>query len=106
MRRVFDFLEKGSLFGFYLDAGDMTFIEIFKQRVEVNNERPLIHHICLEVEDIDAVIQDVRGKGWTITDKKPGVDERPGRYRHRGDAVHKGKLALHRSAVHRDLVST
>ena len=30
MKRVFDFLENGSLFGFYLDAGNMTFIEIFK----------------------------------------------------------------------------
>jgi glyoxylase I family protein len=74
MKRVFDFLENGSLFGFYLDAGDMTFIEIFKQRQEVNNERPLIHHLCLEVEDIDATIQEIRSKGWTIGDKKLGGD--------------------------------
>jgi glyoxylase I family protein len=75
MKRVFDFLENGSLFGFYLDAGDMTFIEIFKQRKDVNIESPLIPHLCLEVEDIDSAIEDIRSKGWTITDKKRGGDQ-------------------------------
>lgn len=75
MRRVFDFLEKGNLFGFYVDAGEMTYIEIFKQRHEVNNTHPLVHHLCLEVEDIDAVIKDIRSKGWEIGDKRQGGDQ-------------------------------
>lgn len=75
MKRVFDFLEDGNLFGFYLDAGDMTFIEIFKQRKPVNTESPQVHHLCLEVEDIDAAIEQIRSKGWTITDKKQGGDK-------------------------------
>lgn len=75
MRRVFDFLENGSLFGFYLDAGNMTFIEIFRQRKEVNVESPLVPHICLEVADIDAAIAEIRSKGWTIGDKRQGGDK-------------------------------
>jgi catechol 2,3-dioxygenase-like lactoylglutathione lyase family enzyme len=75
MKRVFDFLENDTLFGFYLDAGEMTFIEIFKQREAVNLDRPLIPHLCFEVEDIDATIAAIRSKGWAITDKKQGGDQ-------------------------------
>lgn len=74
MEKGFDFLKDGELFGFYVKAGERTFIEIFHKDYVANTERPLMHHLCLEVEDLDAAIAQIRAKGWEITDKKFGGD--------------------------------
>ena len=41
----------------------------------MNTASPLIPHICFEVDDIDSVIENIRSKGWTITDKRQGGDK-------------------------------
>ena len=74
MERGFDFLKNGELYGYYLKTGENTYIEVFTQN-EVNHNKPIIQHLCLEVEDLDAVISAVRGKGAEITDKKQGTDK-------------------------------
>ena len=74
MKKGFEFLKDGKLFGFYLETGENTYIEVF-QSGEFDCNRPLIHHLCLEVDDLDAVIADVRSKGGEITDKKMGGDK-------------------------------
>ena len=75
MERVFDFLKNGELYGFYVQSGDGTYIEIFIQEQAANFDRPIMRHLCLEVEDIDAAITHIRSKGWEITDKKMGGDQ-------------------------------
>lgn len=75
MERGFDFIKNDELYGFYIKAGENTFIEIFIQNDKANLDRPIIKHLCLEVEDIDAVIQAIRDKGYDITDKKQGSDQ-------------------------------
>lgn len=75
LTKAFEFYKNDELFGFYIAIGDLTFIEVFIQHEEANTERPLIRHLCLEVEDIDAVIDSIRSKGWEITDKKQGADQ-------------------------------
>ncbi len=75
LKKAFEFYKNEELFGFYIATGDLTFIEIFVQQEPANTERPLIRHLCLEVEDIDTVISDIRSKGWEITDKKQGSDQ-------------------------------
>ncbi|MCA9914993.1 MAG: VOC family protein, partial [Anaerolineae bacterium] len=70
MKKGFEFIKDGQPFGFYVEAGGTTFIEVFQQGEEANYERPIIKHLCLEVADIDAVIASVRSKGYEITDKK------------------------------------
>ena len=74
MKKGFEFLKDGKLFGFYLETGENTYIEVF-QSGAFDCNRPLIHHLCLEVDDLDAVIADVRSKGGEITDKKMGGDK-------------------------------
>lgn len=32
-----------------------------------------LHHICLEVDDIDATLQDMQAKGATVLDKQPRI---------------------------------
>jgi len=34
----------------------------------------IIRHLCLEVEDLDATIAEIRMNDWEITDKKFGCD--------------------------------
>jgi catechol 2,3-dioxygenase-like lactoylglutathione lyase family enzyme len=74
LKKGFEFHKEGALYGFYIQAGEMTFIEVFIQQDEPNYERPIIRHLCLEVEDLDALIAHVRSKDWKITDKKFGCD--------------------------------
>lgn len=75
MKKGFEFLKDGNLFGFYIQAGEMTFIEVFTQPDGANYDRPIIRHLCLEVEDIDLVIRTVRERGGEVTDKKRGCDQ-------------------------------
>ena len=72
MERYFDFEKEGNLFGYYLDVGDNTYIEVFQgDPGEVGN----IHHLALEVDDIDSVISRVRENGFEIGDKSLGADD-------------------------------
>ena len=75
LKKAFDFTKNDKPFGFYVELGETTFIEVFLTGTEIEQKHPLINHLCLELEDIDAFITSVRGKGWEITDKKLGVDQ-------------------------------
>lgn len=75
LKKAFEFKNADKRFGFYIETGEMTFIEIFTQEQAANYERPIIRHLCLEVDDLDALIADVRSKGWEISDKKFGSDQ-------------------------------
>jgi catechol 2,3-dioxygenase-like lactoylglutathione lyase family enzyme len=72
MERYFDFEKDGELFGFYLKAGDQTYIEVFKgQPGEAGN----INHLALEVDDMDGVVERMRANGVEVTEKKLGADQ-------------------------------
>ena len=74
MEKTFEFIKDGELYGFYAGAGNTTFVEVFIEEKEVENSSSLMHHLCLEVEDLDTVIAKIRMKGWEISDKKFGRD--------------------------------
>lgn len=74
MEKVFDFLKDGEQFGFYVKAGDMTFIEVFVQEETAHLDHPIMKHFCLEVENIDAAIETIKSKGIAITEKHQGGD--------------------------------
>ena len=75
LKKTFDFEKEGAPYGFYVALGATTFIEVFIQNDPANYERPIMRHLCLEVDDIDAFIAAVRGKGTEVTDKKLGRDQ-------------------------------
>lgn len=75
LSKAFEFHKDGALYGFYVNVGDTTFVEIFTQDEGANPPNALLRHLCLEVDDLDAVIADVRAKGWEISDKKRGCDQ-------------------------------
>ena len=75
LRRYFDFMKDGELFGFYLEVGAGQFIEVFKTGAEEETKRQRIHHLCLEVEDVDALREALLKRGAAVTPKKLGCDQ-------------------------------
>lgn len=71
---AFTFKRGDERIGYYLDFGARTFVEVFRKADSSFAETNQINHICLETEDLDALLVHVRSKGVVITDKKLGVD--------------------------------
>ena len=61
LKRKFDFIRDGELFGFYLELSDTTFLEIFRGEVAKVEDFPL-RHFCLETDDLDAVSASADGR--------------------------------------------
>ncbi len=74
MEKAFDFIRGGQRFGFYVKAGETTFIEVFAEKTTPNYERPLMKHLCLEVEDLDATRAQLIKRCVEVTDKIMGGD--------------------------------
>ena len=75
MSVAFRFTRNGAPYGFYLDAGGRTNVEVFQKAESSFAESNQINHICLEVHSLDEAIAAIRAKGVEITDKSFGVDE-------------------------------
>ena len=72
---AFKFLRDGSVFGFYLNAGGRSHVEVFQKDESQFDETNQINHLCLEVVSIDAAIEHVKSRGVDPTrPKKLGVD--------------------------------
>jgi lactoylglutathione lyase/glyoxylase I family protein len=70
----FIFEKKGRLGGAYFEIGNSTFIEVFEvPDLKVVNTG--IAHFCLETDDMDAFMRDMKSKGLACSDKKLGCDE-------------------------------
>ena len=75
MRHAFDFVnEEGRRFGVYVHAGERTFIELFEGKVGERAEGQAYRHVCLEVDDIEATVAELRARGVEVSDPKLGSD--------------------------------
>jgi catechol 2,3-dioxygenase-like lactoylglutathione lyase family enzyme len=75
MTKRFDFIRQDKLVGFYLYAGNNTFIEIFAAD-SIPPGGNALRHICLETDNIDAMIERVKSHGIALTsEKKLGADQ-------------------------------
>ena len=75
MAIAFRFTRNGAPYGFYLDAGGRTNVEVFQKTESAFTDANQINHICLEVSDLDDAVEQIRAAGVKITDKKLGVDD-------------------------------
>ena len=67
----FEFEKDGQPFGFYIKAGNATFIEVFKgDPGQVGN----INHVAIQVTDLDSLITQIRSAGFDVGDKTMGAD--------------------------------
>ncbi|TGP24291.1 MULTISPECIES: VOC family protein [unclassified Mesorhizobium] len=71
----FNFLRHGKVFGFYLDCGGRSHVEVFEKIEASYSGMNQINHFCLEVEDIEAAIAHIRSKGVDVTPKKLACDD-------------------------------
>jgi glyoxylase I family protein len=74
LTKKFDFIRDGKVFGYYLQINKNNFIEVFQTDANSSEEEPQVKHFCLEVDNIDTTIEEIRKCGVDITDKKKGCD--------------------------------
>lgn len=75
MEKVFDFLRGGDPIGFYLKMAEAAYIEVFVQdKIDLEAKCP-IKHLCLQVDDIDAVARGLVDCGYPATEKVLGADQ-------------------------------
>jgi glyoxylase I family protein len=72
--KVFNFLRDGRVFGYYLDAGGDTHVEVFENAEAEYSGRNQINHMCFEVIDMDEAIAHIRSVGVEASDKSNGCD--------------------------------
>jgi catechol 2,3-dioxygenase-like lactoylglutathione lyase family enzyme len=65
---------EGRLTGVYLHVGARTFVELFQGKPEPTAQNASYKHICLEVDEIEATVAELTGRGVKVTDKKLGGD--------------------------------
>jgi catechol 2,3-dioxygenase-like lactoylglutathione lyase family enzyme len=75
--------DDGTAFGWYVDCGNSTFIEIFDQAGAIKQwggqvgelkKGNLYRHLCFEVTGIEAYRQALVTKGLSLTEVKVGMD--------------------------------
>ena len=75
LKHAFDFRdESGRRTGVYLYAGGRNFIEMFEGSHEPAADGQSYRHVCLEVGDIDAVVEHLAGRGVETTEPHMGAD--------------------------------
>lgn len=64
---AFDFRDdKGKRTGIYIRVGGRSFIEIFQGKVGPRADLQTYAHLCLEVDDFDKAVADLRAKGVEV----------------------------------------
>lgn len=71
----FNFNRKGEWFGFYLDAGGRSNVEVFQKPEASYGPENQINHLCLEVENLDEAVAHIKAQGVAVTDKKFACDD-------------------------------
>ena len=75
LRPAFDFLDaQGERFGVYLHIGGCNFIELFRGDLGEPAGGQSYRHFCLEVDDVEATVAELRSRGVEVTDPKLGSD--------------------------------
>lgn len=75
MRPAFDFVnDQGERFGVYLHAGGRTFVELFQGEPHAATEGQSYQHFCLEVDDFEGTVEELRARGVEISGVKVGND--------------------------------
>lgn len=77
LKKIFNFTRKGGKFGFYLDTGARTFVEVFQNPEAPFKQQGQVDHLCLEVASLDKALEVLKRHGIESTygPKKKGVDD-------------------------------
>jgi catechol 2,3-dioxygenase-like lactoylglutathione lyase family enzyme len=76
LEEAFDFRrEDGQRYGVYLYLGERNFIELFEGELQESADGQSFRHICLEVDDINETVADLKERGVEISAPKLGRDQ-------------------------------
>ena len=76
LEEAFDFRrEDGQRYGVYLYLGERNFIELFEGELQESADGQSFRHICLEVDDINETVADLKERGVEISKPKLGRDQ-------------------------------
>jgi glyoxylase I family protein len=75
MSTRFNFLRDGRIFGFYLDCGGRSHVEVFRKEGTSWSDTNQINHLCLEVESLDSAMAHIKSKGVDVTAKRRACDD-------------------------------
>lgn len=76
LKQAFDFNnEDGKRYGLYLHAGDRTFIELFAGQPQQRDDGQSYKHFCLEVDDLEATVRQLRGQDVDVSEPRLGRDQ-------------------------------
>ena len=74
LQRRFRFVRGEQVIGFYLSIDEHSFIEVFAGDSAAADGAQRIRHLCLEVDDIDALEARLQAHGVATRGKKRGAD--------------------------------
>lgn len=75
LKLAFEFLnEKGKRFGVYIYVGGRNFIELFEGESTSLKETGSYRHLCLETDNIDVTVKELREQKVDVTDPEMGGD--------------------------------
>jgi len=63
MRKRFDFLRKGTVIGFYLQAANTTFIEVFHADEVEPVGKQVLSHFCLQTDSLESLRKSLLDRG-------------------------------------------
>lgn len=75
MEPVFNFLRDGKIFGFYLNAGGRTHVEVFQNGSAAYADKNIINHLCLEVENLEDAVAHIKAQSIDVTAIKKACDD-------------------------------
>ncbi|MDR0532838.1 MAG: VOC family protein [Verrucomicrobiales bacterium] len=71
LKLKFPFMAREKRIGFYMEVGEMQFIEVFLRDTPLKNQEPYIGHICLETDDIKGLTTKLHANGIKTTTPEP-----------------------------------
>ncbi len=74
MRKQFDFTKQGRVIGFYLQAGNRTFFEVFETGQAPAGKSGNLAHFCFETDSVEATRQALLQAGYAPDAIKLGCD--------------------------------
>jgi len=74
MEKVFNFVRKGKLIGFYMKASNETFIEVFLADEVEKIDKQILSHFCLQTDSIEALRKALVEGGYSPKEIKMGAD--------------------------------
>ncbi len=75
LRPAFDFRnDSGVRFGLYLHVGGANFLELFQGALSERAPGQPYQHLCLQVDEIQSTVADLRARGADVSDPKLGSD--------------------------------